>query len=107
MTTTATLTDPQSYCARAHCASRLLERYGMTRYAEACRLYDRHSSMLERGMGTQLYTCPDGSRIMRLHDRGKTYHPVLKLDPYASVEIIVTYLSETMVQGNLERPPPW
>ncbi len=99
--------DRLTSAAQAHCASRLLERYSLTKYVEACALYDRHSRLLMEGQGTQLYEAPDGSRAMRLYDRGQVYYPVLKRTRRGDEEIITTYLSESMAQHNLKRKAPW
>ncbi len=107
---TATSTDrpaPISKVARAHCIRRLLERYG-AEYSIICHgdahgTYNRHSRLLAEGVGTLLYRTADGSRAMRLHDRGQTYYPVLKPDRQTNGEVIITYLSEVMVWHNLRK----
>ncbi len=105
---TATSTEDYPVCvskvARAHGVRRLLERYGVE-YSVVCHsdahvMYNRHSRLLADGAGTQLYRMADGSRTMRLYDRGRTYYPVLKLDRSTDGEVIITYLSGAMVRRN-------
>ncbi len=98
---------PVSMAARAHCIRRLLERYGIKHHlvchSDAHIMYNRHSRLLTEGGGTQLYEMADGSRTMRLYDRGLTYYPVLKPDRQTDGEVIITYLSEAMALNNTDR----
>lgn len=108
---TATSTNIHvSMVARAHAVRRLLERYGaeysMICHSDAHCAYNRHSRLLTDGLGTQLYEMADGSRVMRLHDRGRTYYPVLKPDRWTDAEVLITYLSEAMVERNLGNLAP-
>lgn len=107
MTMTATLTEERSTsspsAARRHCVGRLLERYGakysLVCYGDANSAYLRHCQLLVEGKGTRLYKGPDGSWVVRLYDRGRTYYPVLKRSwRIDTEEVVVTYLSKTMVR---------
>ena len=108
--TTRGLTEEQLLGPAAHCAARLMERYGVASRDEAEGLYLRHHVMLNNGRAPILYSSPIGGRVYRLEDEdGRVYYPVRrKSDENPRVRITVTYLSPDMVyETMMGEGPAW